>query len=123
VSAISRFALAVVLCLALVGLWLALTALTGKTYHLAPAIIALAPGLVVRADESAGETATSVALTLAIGPVAVAAGWVAIVAAGVRPHTTLFPDQPGGVATEVAVAAVAGLLAGWRLAMHRVRHR
>ena len=100
-------AFGVALAILLVGVWVALTAVTGKTYHLAPVLAAAAPawgarlsGVVVAPPDRL--------LALAAGVLVVAAGWAAIVLAGIEPTTTVIHDQPGGVPAEVAVGALAG---------------
>lgn len=96
----------------IVVLWVGLTALTGKTYHLAPLLAALAPGLSVRLLGAARRSyplATSAAL---LGAAIAALGWGLIVAWGIEPSATIVGDQPGGVAGEVLAALVIGSAAG-----------
>jgi hypothetical protein len=90
--------------LAATAAWVALTAATGKTYHLAPIVIAAAPGIAARATER--EVSWTVAA--ATGLAAVAAGWAVIVAADIEPSAMLVEGQPGGVEGEVVVGALIG---------------
>lgn len=109
--------LATALAALLAGAWVLLTAATGKTYHLAPLLAAAAPAAVVFTQ---GDGRLPPAwLVAAIGLAAAAAGWLVILAAGIKPTATFVPGQPGGVWLEVAGgglfgAAVAGLLVAAR---------
>jgi hypothetical protein len=105
--------------LAIAALWVGLTALTGKTYHLAPGVTAWAPGLTVsllRGDnrQPHGSAKRLALLASALGPIAVGAAWAAIGLAGIEPSATIFAHQPGGVGGEVIVATLAGALLGAR---------
>lgn len=100
------------------GFWVALTALTGKTYHLAPLIAAAAPAVVVGARWGSERPGRSAALASALGLSAVAAGWAAMTALGITPAATIVDDQPGGVSGEVAIGALLGAALG---ALHPVR--
>ena len=97
------------------ALWVVLALITDRTYHLAPVIIAAVPGVIARVSER------EVPWPLAIIPglIAVAIGWVVIVAADAEPTTTLIEDQWGGVTGEVIGGAIIGALAG--LAISRTR--
>lgn len=88
--------------------WFALTAATGKTYHLAPLIAAAAPGALRRALGVPAGTKAAVAAGFA----AVLIGSLGILIAGVEPTATLWPGQPGGVRGEVAAFAALGLAIG-----------
>ena len=92
------------LALVAAAVWVGLTAATGKTYHLAPIVIAAVPGIAARA----AERRVSWTLAAATGLIAVAAGWAAIVAADAEPTATLAEGQPGGVEGEVVVGALIG---------------
>lgn len=107
--------------LVVAALWVALTAATGKTYHLAPPIIAWLPGLAVSLARRSAVDHTSARGRLRLGLLAstlgiaiVVAGWVVISRAGIRPSATVFHGQPGGVPGEVAVTAGIGALLGTR---------
>ena len=61
------------------AVWVALTLATDRTYHLAPVVIAIAPGVIARASER------RIGFVLASIPrlVATAIGWAIFLAAGV----------------------------------------
>jgi uncharacterized membrane protein YiaA len=117
--------------LALAALWVGLTALTGKTYHLAPGLIAYAPGFTVRLfqrdvleDAPPRTRLRMAARASALGLLIVGAGWAVIAAEGIEPSATVFAGQPGGVAAEVVLAALVGALLGARRVARRPRrHR
>lgn len=89
--------------------WVGLTATTGKTYHLASLLAALAPGLLPRA--LVGKLGWPVGVVGGVIGFAIAmAGWGVIVALGEEPTVTLFGGQPGGVFGEVLFGAIAGSL-------------
>lgn len=92
--------------LTLAATWVSFTALTGKTYHLAPAVIAVAPGWMARVMH----TSARAGLVVTIGVGVVALGWLTILIGGVAPDVTMVSGQPGGVPGEVAIAAVLGVL-------------
>jgi len=84
--------------------WVALTLATDSTYHLAPVVIAVAPGVIARVSE----TKISWPLAILPGLIAVAVGWAVIVGADAEPATTLAEGQPGGVEGEVVIGAIVG---------------
>lgn len=86
--------------------WVALTAATGRTYHLAPIVAAAAPGVLARALDLPPSRA------VLAGLLAAAAGWLSILILGVEPRATLWPGQPGGVRVETAVFVALGLAIG-----------
>ena len=90
--------------IAATAVWVALTAATGKTYHLAPIVIAAAPGITARA----AEREVSWSVVAATGLIAVAVGWAVIVATNIEPTATLAEGQPGGVEGEVVLGALIG---------------
>ena len=94
----------------LAALWVALTALDGRTYHLAPLIAAAAPGVAARI--LGARAAVIVRSVVAAGLLTAAIAWAAIEVLGIVPSTTLWDGQPGGVRAEVAAAALAGALVG-----------
>lgn len=94
--------------LAVAGLWIALTAATGKTYHLAPVVAAAVPALVAGVFSNTELAGRSTALAVAAGLAAVAIGWVLIEALGITPTATVLEAQPGGVHGEVVVGALLG---------------
>jgi hypothetical protein len=107
--------------LAVAALWVALTAATGKTYHLAPPVIAWLPGLAVSVARrnSSGGAPPPGGLRLgliasALGFAIVVVGWVTISVAGITPSATVFHGQPGGVPGEVAATTFVGALLGTR---------
>jgi hypothetical protein len=107
--------------LAVTALWVALTAATGKTYHLAPPVIAWLPGLAVSLARrnSPGSAPPRGGLSpglraSALGVAIVIAGWVTISVAGITPSATVFHGQPGGVPGEVAATTLVGALLGTR---------
>ena len=107
--------------LAVSALWVGLTALTGKTYHLAPGVAAWAPGLTVRVmiadriDDLSRRGRWKLGLIAsALGLAAVGVGRSAIALAGIEPSATLFAHQPGGVSGEFALTAFVGALLGAR---------
>ena len=87
--------------------WVALTMSTGKTYHLAPAIVAAAPPYLWRAADRARSRAPLIA-----GPATGIAAWLVLVAFGQVPSATLVPGQPGGVWPEAALAIALGVAVG-----------
>lgn len=92
------------------ALWIALTALDGRTYHLAPLIVAAAPGVAARV---LGLRIGVVIPNLAVsGIVASMLAWDLIELLDIVPSATLWHGQPGGVRAEVAVAVAAGALVG-----------
>lgn len=96
----------------IVVLWVGLTALTGKTYHLAPLLASLAPGLSARLL-GAARRAYPLAAAAALSGAAVAAlGWGLIVAWGIEPTATIVGDQRGGVTGEVLAGIVIGSVIG-----------
>ena len=87
--------------------WVALTAATGKTYHLAPLLAALAPGVFARA--MLGRLGWAVGLVAGLLGFAIAlGGWGIIVSLDERPSALLFDGQPGGVFGEVLGGALVG---------------
>ena len=103
------------------GGWIGLTAATGKTYHLAPLLGALAPALTLRAV--AGER-VGVGAGGALGGVGAGlmlAAWGIIVALGIEPDATLAEGIPGDVFGEVVIGAAIGVLASG--ALHRRTRR
>lgn len=92
------------------GGWIALTATTGKTYHLAALLGALAPSLTVRAVLGARLGVMPGLLLGAIGAGLMLASWAGIVALGIEPAATLADGIPGEVFGEVVIGASAGLL-------------
>jgi len=94
-------------------LWVGLTALDGRTYHLAPALVAAAPAIAARFLGLPAGRGGPVAATLALaGVITVLAAWGLLELAGILPTATLWRGQPGGVRAEIAVATVVGALAG-----------
>jgi hypothetical protein len=88
------------------ALWVGLTAQTGKTYHVAPLLVAAAPGVLARG------VGVSPPAAVTAGLVTFAAGWLAILAAGIEPSATLFAHQPGGVAVETLAFGALGAAVG-----------
>jgi len=94
-------------------LWFAFTALDGRTYHLAPALIAAAPAIAARLLGLPADRGGLVAATLALaGFTTAVATWGLLELAGILPTATLWAGQPGGVRAEIAVSAALGTLAG-----------
>lgn len=101
--------------------WVALTAVSGKTYHLAPLLIAATPGWVLRWAHEADEKplpeafvpSRLVAVT-GISVVAVASGWLAVRAGGADPGVTIVPDLPGGTTGEAIAFTLLGLFVAAR---------
>jgi hypothetical protein len=92
------------------ALWIALTALDGRTYHLAPIVVAAAPGIAARA---LGLSISLVSPSLiVVGIVTTGLAWAVIELIGVAPSATLWHGQPGGVRAEVVVATIVGALLG-----------
>lgn len=92
------------------GGWIALTAATGKTYHLAALLGALAPSLTVRAVLGTRLGVAGGLLLGAVGAGLMLAAWGGIVALGIEPTATLADGIPGEVFGEVLIGALAGLL-------------
>jgi len=110
------------LALAIAGVWIALTALTGKTYHLAPIFAAAAPGmtdyiLCQRQADRNGRMAAVIATLLGLAVVALA--WGIISALGNEPTATVVSNQPGGVQGEVLVGAIVGAALGSMFVLRR----
>lgn len=97
-----------------VALWVTLTALTGKTYHLAPAVAAMAPAGIAWLRGARPRQGYAVAL-LGLGLMAAASGWAVIAGVGIEPSATIIDGQPGGVLGEVIVAGLAGAALGGAL--------
>ncbi len=105
-----RLALLAGIAVALVvgGAWIALTAATGKTYHLAPLLGAVGPGLTVR---SLLGTRLGWMSGLALGGAGAAlmiGCWGIILALDIEPTTTIADGIPGDVLGEVIIGAAAG---------------
>jgi hypothetical protein len=101
--------------------WVALTAVTGKTYHVAPLVVAAAPGWVLRwwheaegRELPSGASALTSVLVAVIGAASVAAGSLAILATGTHLSATIIPDQPGGVVGETVFFSALGLFVSAR---------
>ncbi|MBA2567470.1 MAG: hypothetical protein H0V08_06735, partial [Thermoleophilaceae bacterium] len=78
-------------------LWVGLTALDGRTYHLAPALVAAAPAIAARFLGLPAGRGGPVAATLALaGVITVLAAWGLLELAGILPTATLWRGQPGG---------------------------
>jgi hypothetical protein len=92
------------------AVWIAFTAIDGRNYHVAPFIVAAAPGVAARVlGLRIGLVGRSVAVA---GIVAGALAWSFIEVLGIVPSATLWRDRPGGVRAEVVVAAAAGAFVG-----------
>ena len=89
------------------GVWVALTARTGVTYHLFPFVVAAALPVVARLGGPALRRLEA-AIGAGGGLAAVAAGWLALVLLDAVPSATFVADQPGGVPGEAAVFAFIG---------------
>jgi hypothetical protein len=110
-SRTATFAFGATVALAFAAGWVALTAATGATYHLAPPIVAAAPGVVAWAGGGGRSPVESVVLAV-IGLLVAVLGWAVILATGNEPNATIVKDLPGGVWGEVVVGALLGALAG-----------
>lgn len=114
----AALATGIAVSLAVGAAWVGLTAATGKTYHLASLLAALAPGVFLRT--AAGRHGWPVALLAALLGVAIAlAGWGVILAIDEEPTAVLFAGQPGGVFGEV----LGGALIGGAIALAALRPR
>lgn len=102
----------VLAAIGIVILWVALTALTGKTYHLAPLLAALAPGAAARMLGATRRSLPVAAAAALLGAAVAAIGWGLIVAWGVEPAATIVDGQPGGVAGEVLAGIALGSAVG-----------
>lgn len=114
-TSLARVLLSVGVALALSALWVGLTALTRKTYHLAPVLIAAAPVII-----SAGGRRRTTPASL-LGLAAVGLGWLVIEVLDIEPTATFVDGQPGGVPGEVITGSLMGLAAGAALAARRRR--
>jgi hypothetical protein len=94
----------------LAALWVALTALEGRTYRLAPLLAAAAPGVAARILGVRAEVV--VRSVVVAGLLTAAIAWGVIEVLGIVPSAMLWDGQPGGVRAEVAAVAVAGALGG-----------
>lgn len=97
--------------LAVGGGWIALTAATGKTYHLAPLLGAIAPALTIRAVLGTRIGASSGLVLGTLGAALMLGAWGLIVALDIEPHATLADGIPGDVFGEVVIGAAIGLVA------------
>ena len=93
------------------GGWIALTAATGKTYHLAPLLGAIAPALTIRAVVSTRIGALSGFVLGTLGAGLMLAAWGIILALDIEPDTTIADGIPGDVFGEVVIGAAIGLVA------------
>ncbi|MGI9659597.1 MAG: hypothetical protein ACR2OD_11860 [Gaiellaceae bacterium] len=107
--------------LAVGGGWIALTAATGKTYHLAPLLGTIAPALTIRAVTSIRVGGLSGLALGAIGALLMLGAWGIIVALHIEPHATLAEGIPGDVFGEVVIGAAIGVVTS--ILLHkRARH-
>ena len=97
-----------------IAFWFVSTALTGKTYHFDPILIAAAPPVVMGIVRGRGARGVRGVTPAVVGLASVAAGWLLLMATGNTPTATFLHAQPGGVPGEVAVAALVGVAAGTR---------
>ena len=95
------------------ALWIGVAALDGRTYHLAPALVAAAPGvagrllgLSVLGSGVAGATVVVAGVTTALG------AWGFLGLTGLATTATLWPGLPGGVRAEIGGAIALGALGG-----------
>ena len=94
-------------------LWIGLTALDGRTYHLAPALVAAAPGITARLLGLSVVGAGIVGASLVAAGVMTALGaWGVLELTGLSTTATLWPGLPGGVRAEIAGAIGLGALGG-----------
>ncbi len=100
------------LALLVSGAWVGLTAWTGKTYHFAPLVGAMAPGLLVRWMTQRPLDRLGMFVAGGSGLVAIGLGWVAILVLDSEPHATLVEGLPGGVWFEVIVGGLLGAAIG-----------
>ena len=107
--------------LALSAVWVGLTAWTAQTYHLAPVLVAAAPGFVAWSGGGA-PLRYGPPGSFALGAAAAALGWIAIVVVGIEPTAALVDDQLGGVVGEVVVGGLLGGLIGAGLVLRRRAH-
>ena len=92
------------------GAWIALTAATGKTYHLAPLLGALGPALTARSILGT-RLGWLTGLTLGgAGALLMLTSWGIIVALDMEPTATLTDGIPGGVLGEVVIGGAAGAI-------------
>ena len=94
------------------ALWVALTALTGKTYQLAPRLWRERPSALSLVLTGRFTWQRARLLLPTAGMETVAAGWLVIALAGIEPEATLVPRQSGGVLGEVVAGALVGAVAG-----------
>lgn len=97
---------------AAMAIWIALTARTGTTYHLFPFVIAAAVGTISRLSGQPPLSRNEAVVTTAAGLLAVALGWLALIALDETPSATVFDGQPGGVPGEVVIVAAVGAAVG-----------
>jgi hypothetical protein len=95
------------------ALWIGLTALVGRTYHLAPALVAAAPGVVARllglSVVGGGAVGASVAVA---GAMTALGAWGFLELAGLSTTATLWLGLPGGVRAEIVLAIGLGAFGG-----------
>ncbi len=107
---------------ALTGIWLAMTARAGLTYHFHPLLIAACPGVIGRL---AGRRPSGGAalLAIAMGVVFVSLGSLGLVLLDAWPTATFWHGQPGGTAAETAAATILGAVSGGGAALWSPRRR
>jgi hypothetical protein len=95
------------------AVWIGRTALDGRTYHLAPVLVAAAPGFAARllglSVLGSGVVGASVVMA---GVIAALGAWGFLELTGLATTATLWPGLPGGVRAEIAGAIGLGALAG-----------
>lgn len=100
--------------------WIGLTAATSKTYHLAPLLGAIGPGLTVRSLLGTRLGRLNGLMLGVAGALLMLGAWGLIVALDLEPTAILSDSIPGGVFGEVLIGAGAGALLS---ALLHSRHR
>lgn len=101
--------------------WVLLTRASGLTYHLFPLVIAAAAPVLPKMLFGR-PLPRPIAFRFASGGLlAVAAGWLTMVAGGFAPTATFVTGQPGGVLGEVILFALLGAYRGTMYALRPVR--
>jgi hypothetical protein len=95
------------------ALWIGVTALDGRTYHLAPALVAAAPGFAGRLLGLSVLGSGVVGATVIVAGVMTALGaWGFLELTGLATTATLWPGLPGGMRAEIVGAIALGALGG-----------
>ena len=102
------------------GAWVLITAMgDGTTYHVFPLLVGASGPVFAR--YAAGDRLTPVEALVSAGDGAIGwiVGWALLASMGEWPSSTVFADQPGGLAAETVAMGLAGGVIGVLYAMFR----